>query len=87
MFKPDFQNEAERIFNGTGVQLTADGQDLANKAGQRHLGLPLAQMSLLLPTWIARWPSGLVKLILSLLLLPPIPTLPMLPSFLVYATV
>ena len=30
--------EAERIFTGTGVQLTEDGPGLEHKNGQRHLG-------------------------------------------------
>lgn len=36
--KPEQHAEAERIFEGTGVQLTEAGPDLLHKAGQRHLG-------------------------------------------------
>ena len=36
--KPELHAEAVRVFDGTGVQLTLDGPDLAHKAGCRHLG-------------------------------------------------
>ena len=36
--KIEHQVAATEEFDGTGVQLTQDGEDLAHKAGQRHLG-------------------------------------------------
>ena len=38
VIKPGHHADAERIFSGTGIQYTDDGQDLKHKAGQRHLG-------------------------------------------------
>ena len=38
MIKPGHHADAERIFSGTGIQYTDDGQDLKHKAGKRHLG-------------------------------------------------
>ena len=36
--KPEFRAAATEEFEGTGVQLSEDGEDLTHKAGQRHLG-------------------------------------------------
>eukprot|EP00117_Sycon_ciliatum_P001207 scpid92067/ scgid6963/ len=36
--KPEHRDEAERIFAGTGIKIASDGDNLAHKAGQRHLG-------------------------------------------------
>jgi hypothetical protein len=38
VLKPGLRAEAERIFAGTGVQLTDEGPDLEHKNGQRQLG-------------------------------------------------
>ena len=36
--KPECQTAASEEFEGTGIQLTKDGEDLTHKAGQCHLG-------------------------------------------------
>jgi len=56
--KPGRNTDAERVFSGTGVQLTDDAPNLNHKAGQRHLGAAVGSaeyVAAYLDEKVARW--------------------------------
>ena len=48
--KPESRVEAVKSFEDTGIQLSKEGEDLAHKAGQRHLGAAIGSIE-----YIARY--------------------------------
>ena len=65
MIKPGFHDETESIFKCTGVHLTDDGQDLANKAGEHHLEAALGSdefIATYLDSKVAKWAGNVDRL-------------------------
>ena len=68
--KRECRAAAVKEFEGTGIQMSEDGEDLANKSGQRHLGAAIGS-----PAFVATYLEGKVTAWveqgLGLLTLPP----------------
>ena len=63
--KPGLYEEAVRIFDGTGVQITGNGADLDHKAGHRHLGAAVGSASFVeayLDAKVASWVAQVERL-------------------------
>lgn len=63
--KPGRNANAERVFSGTGVQLTDDAPNLEYKAGQRHLGAAVGSaeyVAAYLDEKVAHWSKQVIQL-------------------------